>query len=306
MSAVDEQQILHRLARCLDTDDKVGEAICEAALIGLKWNINSSLAEWFPLTSERLDALEAELRCAKAFHDVAVQQRNTAWAENERLQAALIKVRGALGLHRDSHDDLEQAVVQLRVANAGLQQIAADRAEDADRECVRLRAELATARNDTLGSARGNGKQVLFYEREFYVLSNFSAFKLNWRGIVFDTAEHAYHWTRFPDGSPERQIIRESASAHDAFRFAQENKHQQLSHWESVKVDVMRDILRAKAEQHEYVRRKLLETGERELIEDSWRDDFWGWGPSRGGNNMLGKLWMEIRTALKREGGGNG
>lgn len=45
----------------------------------------------------------------------------------------------------------------------------------------------------------------------------------------------------------------------------------------------------------QYVRRKLLATGDRELVEDSWRDDFWGWGPNRDGQNMLGKLWMEVR-----------
>lgn len=60
----------------------------------------------------------------------------------------------------------------------------------------------------------------------------------------------------------------------------------------------MRDILRAKVNQHDYVRRKLLATGSRELIEDSWRDDFWGWGPNRDGQNMLGKLWTEIRSEL--------
>lgn len=46
--------------------------------------------------------------------------------------------------------------------------------------------------------------------------------------------------------------------------------------------------------------RDLLEkmTGDRELVEDSWRDDFWGWGPNRDGQNMLGKLWMELRAEL--------
>ena len=63
----------------------------------------------------------------------------------------------------------------------------------------------------------------------------------------------------------------------------------------------MLDILRAKASQHEYVRRKLLATGDRELIEDSWRDDFWGWGANRDGLNMLGKLWMEVRTEIRNE-----
>ena len=50
--------------------------------------------------------------------------------------------------------------------------------------------------------------------------------------------------------------------------------------------------------QHEYVRRKLLETGRRDLVEDSWRDGFWGWGEDRVGKNMLGRLWMDIRDEL--------
>jgi N-glycosidase YbiA len=157
-----------------------------------------------------------------------------------------------------------------------------------------------SAIRDTLDTA----ERVCFYEQEFYVLSNFSSFKVNWLGVIFDTSEHAYHWTRFPNGSPERTVILESASAHDAFRFAQENKAHQLSNWDAVKVGVMRDILRAKAEQHEYVRRKLLETGERQLVENSWRDDFWGWGPNRDGRNTLGRLWMEVREEMRRADGG--
>ena len=70
-----------------------------------------------------------------------------------------------------------------------------------------------------------------------------------------------------------------------------------------LRVDVMRDILRAKVDQHEYVRRKLLATGDRELIEDSWRDDFWGWGPNKDGENHLGKLWMEVRLEMLLEPG---
>ncbi len=87
----------------------------------------------------------------------------------------------------------------------------------------------------------------------------------------------------------------------EAFKIAEEHKHLRRPDWDDVKVDIMRDILRAKAAQHEYVRRKLLATGDRELIEDSWRDDFWGWGPHRNGQNMLGRLWMEIRTELREK-----
>jgi predicted NAD-dependent protein-ADP-ribosyltransferase YbiA (DUF1768 family) len=39
--------------------------------------------------------------------------------------------------------------------------------------------------------------QVFFYEQEFYVLSNFSAFNLRFGGITFPTSEHCYHWHKF-------------------------------------------------------------------------------------------------------------
>lgn len=159
-----------------------------------------------------------------------------------------------------------------------------------------------------------NDRQVFFYEQDFYVLSNFSAFSVTWAGQWrFDTSEALYHWLKFATGAgtwPRQAIvsdevkavaeaIRRASSAHEAFKIAEHNKALRRTDWDDVKVDVMRKILRAKAEQHEYIRRKLLATGDRELIEDSWRDDFWGWGENRDGQNMLGKLWMEIRAELR-------
>lgn len=143
--------------------------------------------------------------------------------------------------------------------------------------------------------------QVFFYEQDFYVLSNFSAFNLKMLGHTFATSEHAYHWMKFryPAGGWVQLEIETAPSAHEAFKVAERHKQHRRPDWDEVKVDIMRDILRAKADQHEYVRRKLLATGERELIEDSWRDGFWGWGENRDGKNMLGKLWMEVRAELR-------
>jgi ribA/ribD-fused uncharacterized protein len=143
-----------------------------------------------------------------------------------------------------------------------------------------------------------NDRQVLFYERDFYVLSNFSAFSLQWEGRRFDTSEAAYHWEKFP-GLPLQEEIQLAPSAHEAFKIAEQYKSARRPDWDSVKVGIMRNILRAKAQQHEYVRRKLRSTGDRTLIEDSWRDDFWGWGPKRDGQNMLGRLWMDVRAELR-------
>lgn len=152
--------------------------------------------------------------------------------------------------------------------------------------------------------------QVFFYEQDFYPLSNFSAFTQQWQGLRFDTSEHVYHWEKFallvgstPHQLTIRQAIRKAIhgaiSAHEAFKIAERNRYYRRPDWDEVKVGIMREILRAKIQQHEYVRRKLLATGNRELIENSWRDSFWGWGPDRNGQNQLGKLWMELRAELR-------
>ncbi len=141
--------------------------------------------------------------------------------------------------------------------------------------------------------------QVFFYEQDFYVLSNFSAFNVNIFGLNFQTAEHAYHWKKFCDSNRVLAAqIRHARSAHDAFKLAELHKDERRKDWNNIKSDVMCEILRAKVGQHEYVRRKLLATGNRELIENSWRDDFWGWGENRDGLNALGELWMQIRGEL--------
>jgi len=145
-------------------------------------------------------------------------------------------------------------------------------------------------------------ESVCFYEQDFYVLSNFSAFSIEFKGVLHPTSEQAYHWQKFVVGQSPSNVLRllfDARSAHDAFKIAEANRHLRRPDWDAVKVPIMKDILRAKAAQHEYVRRKLLATGDRELVENSWRDDFWGWGPNREGQNMLGKLWMEVRAELR-------
>jgi ribA/ribD-fused uncharacterized protein len=143
-----------------------------------------------------------------------------------------------------------------------------------------------------------DAEHVYFYEQDYYVLSNFSAFNLRWRGLVFPTSEHAYQWEKFHDPSLQKMILN-APSAHEAFKLAERNKPFRKGEWDEIKLGVMKDILEAKVQQHEYVMRKLLATGDRVLIEDSWRDDYWGWGPNRDGKNMLGELWMELRSELR-------
>ena len=146
--------------------------------------------------------------------------------------------------------------------------------------------------------ATATEEPVCFYEPEYYMFSNFSAFKLNWKGRDWMTSEHAYHSEKFIEGEI-KDMIYLTSSAHDALNLSHEHKDAYRSDWEEVKLAVMKEILHAKAQQHPYVMKKLLGSGNRMLIENSWRDDFWGWGPNKDGKNHLGRLWMEVRDEVR-------
>lgn len=143
-----------------------------------------------------------------------------------------------------------------------------------------------------------NEKQIFFYEHEFYVFSNFSSFMLEWKGKLYPTSEHAYHSEKFENEEMKEQV-RNTRSAHEALKFTKANNDKRRKDWGEAKLSIMKDILRAKVEQHPYVKKKLLESGDKELIEDSWRDAYWGWGPNKDGENHLGKLWMEVRGEFR-------
>jgi ribA/ribD-fused uncharacterized protein len=67
--------------------------------------------------------------------------------------------------------------------------------------------------------------------------------------------------------------------------------------WDDVKLDVMRSLLKKKFD-NPVLRKKLLATGDAELIEGNWWGDTF-WGVCRGtGQNWLGRLLMELRSSL--------
>ena len=140
-----------------------------------------------------------------------------------------------------------------------------------------------------------------FYPREFYCFDNFSSFKVEYKGVLYSSVEEAYQTLGFVDTAPEiAEQIKNSHSAHEAQKIAYANKDKRSKDWDSVKVSVMEELLRCKIEQNPYVKKKLLETGDYTIVEDSPKDAFWGWGPNRDGENNLGKLWMKLREEYRK------
>lgn len=141
-----------------------------------------------------------------------------------------------------------------------------------------------------------------FYPREFYPLDNFSSFKVEWNGHLYASVEEAYQAASFM-GSDEELVekVKKSHSAHEAQKIVIDNKDKQRPDWNEVKVSIMEELLRLKIEQNPYVKKKLLQTEDYLIVEDSTKDDFWGWGPNRDGFNQLGKLWMKLREEIRNQ-----
>lgn len=156
-------------------------------------------------------------------------------------------------------------------------------------------------RYDTHG--KDTQTHVYFYPSEFYCLSSFSPDRVGIWGLDFDTAEHAYHWVKFAGKGELQYMVRTARSAHMAFRLAQEHKGSERAGWMDQREDFMLDIITAKYSQHEYVRRLLARTGDRIVVEDSWRCSYWGTGPDGRGLNRLGALWMKLRDTKLGTGG---
>ncbi len=140
-----------------------------------------------------------------------------------------------------------------------------------------------------------------FYPREFYPLDNYSSFKVEVDGYLYSSLEEAFQSLLFLPDYPEiSDQIKKSHSAHEAQKIMQVNADK-VKYSSQEKIVIMEKLLKLKLEQNPYVKKKLLETKDYIIVEDSPKDSFWGWGPNRDGENNLGKLWMKLRKELRKE-----
>ena len=136
------------------------------------------------------------------------------------------------------------------------------------------------------------------FDGPFEFLSNFHQRPFEFEGIVYPTSEHAFQACK-TDDQKIRQAIADCKTPQQAKRAGSRRgivKDLRPS-WDIVRVAYMEKVLRAKFADPE-LQVKLIETGDRELIEgNTWNDTFWG--VCRGkGSNWLGKTLMKIRKSL--------
>lgn len=118
------------------------------------------------------------------------------------------------------------------------------------------------------------------------------------------TSEALYQACRFPHlPAVQEQILREVSPMTAKMR-CKPFREDTRDHWDEIRVPIMKWCLRVKLVQNwSSFGELLVETGDRPIVEDSRKDDFWGAIPQQGGalvgRNVLGRLLMELRDRLR-------
>jgi len=150
---------------------------------------------------------------------------------------------------------------------------------------------------DEIGFYRAN-------EKHHGCLSNLFRREIEFEGVVYPTAEHAYQ-----AGKARRPEVRDWLMAAPSPALLAMAAHG-LYHWDiapgwsKTKFDRMRAILREKFTQHQDLNELLLSTGDKRLVEMPRTDNPTNrlWGEVNGqGKNMLGNLLMEVREELQMQ-----
>ncbi|MBL7818468.1 MAG: NADAR family protein [Saprospiraceae bacterium] len=148
-----------------------------------------------------------------------------------------------------------------------------------------------------------NQKEVKFYRvnDKFGCFSNFSNHSIFYKGTFWKTSEHAFQGQKFADFENRYAVIC-AKTPMEAAQIGRERNRPLRSDWEEVKDEIMKEIVWAKVMQHSEVREKLLSTGNAIIIEHTKNDNYWADGGDGSGKNMLGKILMEIRVELNKNG----
>lgn len=135
------------------------------------------------------------------------------------------------------------------------------------------------------------------FRDEYYFLSNMYpapvTVVIGARSFTFSCAEAAFQAQKCPERAGEFLNIDGFAAKRLGYRVSL------CDNWDNMKLGWMCKVLEAKFTQNKELAKKLIATGDTELVEDNtWKDTYWG-RYNGYGENHLGKLLMEIREELQ-------
>lgn len=128
--------------------------------------------------------------------------------------------------------------------------------------------------------------------------SNFSPHRIYIKGEMWYTVEHYFQASKFENIGVKNRI-KEIKSPMEAAKEGRNRNNKLREDWEAVKDQIMKEALLSKFTQHPKLRKEILLTGNSLIVEHTKNDYYWGDGGDGSGQNILGKLLMELRSDLQ-------
>ena len=135
------------------------------------------------------------------------------------------------------------------------------------------------------------------FRNEYFFLSNFFEAPVCYEGITYKSNEAAFQAQKCQNKSDRVQFS--SLTPSEAKRLGRSIS---LRHdWETVKVNIMEDLIYAKFSQNPVLREKLIKLQDVYLEEgNDWGDKIWGTVNGQG-RNLLGQILMKVRDEFIKE-----
>lgn len=129
--------------------------------------------------------------------------------------------------------------------------------------------------------------------------SNFSPYEVHVLGTTWKTSEHYFQARKFQDSNLVIKVM-DASTPMEAANIGRDRNNKIRDDWESIKLEVMKEVILAKFTQHENLKELLLSTGTEDIVEASQYDSFWGEGADGKGKNHLGNILQEVREQIRQ------
>ena len=134
------------------------------------------------------------------------------------------------------------------------------------------------------------------FKGQYGYLSNFYDAVVSLDQLPYKSVEHAYQAAKTTDEQLRRPFRTPDMTAAQAKRAGRALPIR--PDWNSVKLDIMYDLVHQKFFNHTDLMLKLMGTGDQEIVEGNyWHDYFWGVCEGEG-ENHLGLIIMRVRSEL--------
>ena len=134
---------------------------------------------------------------------------------------------------------------------------------------------------------------------QYSEFSNFHHAPIKIDDKIWKTTEAYFQAQKFLHDPAYQETIRNAQTPTMAKKLGSTRKVKIRDDWEQIKDDVMSRALYAKFMQHQTLKQLLLSTGNRPLVENNKRDNYWGIGNGNG-LNKLGKALCDLRERLNK------